>query len=227
MLFPSAILESVKRPHVIINCACSADGKLATFVRRQTKISSKEDMRRVQRLRSSVDAVLVGIGTILADDPHLTVKREYLGKRRVAKNPIRVVIDSGMRIPRKARVLDGRERTIVATASRSKKAIRNAEILVCGKKGKVDLKRLLNELEKRGIRKLLVEGGGEVIWSFLREGLADELRIFVGNLVLGGKDAPTVADGVGARSAKEAVELKLKRARRMEGGILLEYLVLR
>jgi 2,5-diamino-6-(ribosylamino)-4(3H)-pyrimidinone 5'-phosphate reductase len=195
-------LEPVKRPRVIINCACSADGKLATVERRQTKISSKEDLKRVQSLRASVDAILVGIGTIVADDPHLTVKREYLGKNRNVKNPTRVVVDSRLRIPRRARVLDGRAKTIVATASKSKKTLGNAEILVCGKKGKVDLGRLMNELAKRGTKKLLVEGGGELIWSFLREGLADELRIFVGSLVLGGKNAPTVADGVGARGAQ-------------------------
>jgi len=219
-------LEPVRRPRVIINCACSADGKLATFERRQTKISSKEDMRRVQNLRASVDAILVGIGTVLADDPHLTVKSEYLGRARNAGNPTRVVVDSRLRIPRKAKVLDGRAKTIVATASKSRKALGNAEILACGRRGKVDLRRLMNELSKRGIRKVLVEGGGELIWSFLRQGLADELRIFVGNLVLGGKDAPTVADGAGARSAKEAVKLRLIRTRKMEGGILLEYLVL-
>lgn len=217
----------MKKPRVIINCACSADGKLATFERRQTEISSKEDMRRVQSLRASVDAILVGIGTILADDPHLTVKRERLGRGKNTKNPTRVVVDSRLRIPRKARILDGRADTIVATASKSRKALGNAEVLSCGRRGSVDLKKLMNELAKRGIKKVLVEGGGELIWSFLREGLADELRIFVGNLVLGGKDAPTVADGVGARSVKEAVKLGLKRTRKMEGGVLLEYLVLR
>jgi 2,5-diamino-6-(ribosylamino)-4(3H)-pyrimidinone 5'-phosphate reductase len=184
-------------------------------------------MRRVQKLRNSADAVIVGIGTILADDPHLTVKREFVGKKRNVKNPIRVVIDSRLRIPRKSQVLDSRAKTIIATASKSKKALGNAEILACGRRGRVDLKKLMNELSKRGIRKILVEGGGEIIWSFLREGLADELRIFVGNLVLGGKSAPTVADGIGARGAKEAVKLKLKRVKRMEGGVLLEYLVLR
>jgi 2,5-diamino-6-(ribosylamino)-4(3H)-pyrimidinone 5'-phosphate reductase len=220
-------LERVKKPHVIINCACSADGKLATTGRRQTGISSKEDMKRVHRLRVSVDAILVGIGTILADDPHLTVKREYLGKQRGIKNPIRIVVDSKARIPNRAKVLDDRARTIIATSSKPRKRIRNAEVLICGMKGRVDLKKLMSELGKRGINKILVEGGGEVIWSFLKEGLADELRIFVGSIVLGGKDAPTVADGVGVRSAKEAVKLGLKRARKMEGGVLLEYLVLR
>jgi 2,5-diamino-6-(ribosylamino)-4(3H)-pyrimidinone 5'-phosphate reductase len=220
-------IGSVNKPYIIINCACSADGKLATIERKQTRISSPEDIKRVQMLRNSVDAILVGIGTIKADDPHLTVKRGYLGKKRRVQDPIRIVVDSKGRIPNRARVLDGKARTIIAVATKPKKKIRNVEVLVCGRKGKVDLRKLMNELTKRGIRKLLVEGGGDVIWSILSAGLADELRIFVGNVVFGGKDSPTVADGEGARSAKEAIKLRLKRVKRMDGGTLLEYLVLK
>jgi 2,5-diamino-6-(ribosylamino)-4(3H)-pyrimidinone 5'-phosphate reductase len=217
----------VKRPYVIVNCACSADGKIATFEHRQTKISSLEDMKRVHKLRASVDAVLVGIGTVLTDDPRLTVKTKYLGKAKNVKNPVRVVLDSRGRIPKNAKVLDGKVVTIVAVAKKPKRRIKGAEVMVCGKRGKVYLEKLMERLYDRGINKLLVEGGGETIWSFLSEGLVDELKIFVGSIVLGGGKAPTVADGEGARSVEKAVKLKLKNIKKMSGGILLEYLVVK
>ncbi|MCK5548266.1 MAG: 2,5-diamino-6-(ribosylamino)-4(3H)-pyrimidinone 5'-phosphate reductase [Thermoplasmata archaeon] len=217
----------MKRPYVIINCASSADGKIATVARRQTRISSPEDLRRVHRLRRSVDAVLVGVGTILADDPHLTVKKEYVGNVKGAKNPVRVVVDSKGRTPSNARVLDDRAETIVAVAQKPGRRMGRAEVIVCGMKGKVDLNKLMGELHKRRIRKLLVEGGSEIIWSFLKEKLADELKIFIGNVVMGGRTAPTVADGEGVRKIAEATNLDLKRVRRLEGGVLLEYSVLK
>jgi len=168
---------------------------------------------------------LVGIGTILADDPHLTVKKEYVKNLKAIKNPIRIVVDSKARIPKNARVLDGKAPTIVAVAREPKKGIENAEVIACGQNRDVDLKGLMTELHKKGIKKLLVEGGGEIIWSFLREKLVDELKIFVGYVVLGGRQAPTVADGEGARNINEAVKLKLKNVKRLKGGVLLEYRV--
>ena len=213
----------MKRPYTIINCAASADGKIALPIRRQTRISSQEDMRRVHALRNSADAILVGIGTVLADDPKLTVKREFVKK---ARNPVRIVLDSGCRIPGNALVLNSEAKTLIVTSRRTKRKLGNAEILVCGKEGRVDLKRLMVRLRERGIGRLLVEGGGDAIYAFLREGLADELKIFVGNMVIGGK-GPTVAGGEGAEDEDGIIPLELKKATRMKGGILLEYLVIK
>jgi 2,5-diamino-6-(ribosylamino)-4(3H)-pyrimidinone 5'-phosphate reductase len=226
LLFFVAILGAVMRPYVIINCACSADGKIATAERKQTEISSDEDMKRVHNLRASVDAILVGIGTIMADDPHLTIKAKYVKDLKKIENPTRIVIDSNAIIPPNARVLDDEAATIVVCAKKPKDRIENAEILVCGKGGKVDLEGLMGVLHERGIKRLLVEGGGEMIWSFLKDKLVDELKIFVGNIIIGGRKAPTVADGNGARDFGEAVKLDLKKVTRMDGGILLEYEVI-
>ncbi len=99
------------RPHVTVNCAMSADGKIGFVTRRQAKISSEDDLRRVHRLRAASDAIVVGIGTVLADDPKLTVRSEYAR----GKNPIRVVLDSNGRTPEGAHVLDGKASTIVFT----------------------------------------------------------------------------------------------------------------
>ncbi len=203
----------------------SADGKIALPTRVQTRISNEEDMRRVHNLRNQCGAVLVGINTILADDPKLTVKKEYV-KKSTLKQPIRVVVDSICRIPADANVLDGSAKTIIACAKGFSREIDNAEVIECGER-KVNLKQLLDMLAKRNIQRILVEGGGTVIWSFLRERLADELNIFIGSVVIGGKTSPTPADGNGVKRIEDAVKLKLKKVNRLDNGVLLQYKVLK
>lgn len=206
------------RPHVTINCAMSADGKIGFVTRTQAKISNEEDFRRVHRLRASSDAIIVGVGTVLADDPKLTVKKEYAKGR----NPIRVVLDSRGRTPNDAFVLDGMAPTIIVTNSKCTRAFRNAEVVRCGRR-QVDLLRLLDVLSEKGAKKILVEGGESVIWSFIHKGLADEMKIFVGSMVLGGKGGPTPAGGLGVTKIEHAIPLKLQKVGRLGGGILLEY----
>jgi len=208
---------------VVINCAMSADGKIALKTRRQTAISNELDKRRVHQLRNKMDAILVGVETVISDDPKLTVNTKYVRKPR---NPVRIVLDSDGRTPENARVLDGATRTIVVTNDRCRKTFHNAETLRCGKDD-VDLVKLLKELEKIGVRTLLVEGGSKVIWSFLASRLADEIDIFVGSIVIGGEEAPTPAGGAGAASEKEMVPLLLKSARALGDGILLRYEVVK
>ncbi|MEM3397161.1 MAG: 2,5-diamino-6-(ribosylamino)-4(3H)-pyrimidinone 5'-phosphate reductase [Thermoplasmata archaeon] len=207
--------------YIIVNCAISVDGKLALKTRRQTRISSDEDIARVHNLRNSVDAVLVGVGTVLADDPKLTVKEKYVSN---PKQPVRVVLDSQGRTPENAQVLQGTAKTVIVTAEECTRQIGNAVMLRCGK-GKVDVEKAIEELEKMGIRRLLVEGGGTVIWEFLSKKLADEVNVYVGSIVIGGKDAPTMADGEGAGSIEEVVKLKLQGWEKLGDGMLLRYLV--
>ncbi len=210
------------RPYVIINCAISVDGKLALRVRRQTRISSEEDLRRVHELRNSVDAILVGIGTVLADDPSLNVKPEYV-KGEVRK-PVRVVLDYYCRIPPKAKVLQGDQKTIIYVGPGNARKVPGAEVVeVRGSGGKLNLKEVLSDLARRGVRRLLVEGGGEVIWSFTSSLLFDEIYVFIGNMIIGGRDSPTMADGEGAGNEKEIVKLELIEVRRLNGGVLLHY----
>jgi 2,5-diamino-6-(ribosylamino)-4(3H)-pyrimidinone 5'-phosphate reductase len=208
---------------VTINCAMSADGKIALRTRHQTKISNEDDRSRVHKLRNSSDAILVGIETVLNDDPKLTVNPKYVDK---ARHPVRIVLDSYGRTPNRALVLNGESETIMVTNESTKKTFPNAQVIRSGKK-EVDLHKLLRALEKRGIEKLLVEGGSKVIWSFLESGLADEVVIFVGSIVIGGDKSPTPAGGAGASDEKHIVALRLKSARVLGNGVLLRYEVVK
>ncbi len=208
---------------VTINCAMSADGKIALRTRRQTRISNEEDKLRVHKLRNAYDAILVGIETVLCDDPKLTVNPKYVKNPR---HPVRIVLDSTGRTPKDALVLNGAAPTIIVTNEKSKKTFPNADVIRCGKK-EVDLPRLLQFLEKMGIKKLLVEGGSKVIWSFLESRLADEVYLFVGSVVIGGEESPTPAGGEGAASEKNLIELKMISAKAVGNGILLRYEVVK
>jgi 2,5-diamino-6-(ribosylamino)-4(3H)-pyrimidinone 5'-phosphate reductase len=204
------------RPHVTVNCAMTADGKLAGRRRRQVSISSPEDLARVKELRRSSDAILVGIGTVLSDDPHLTLKGAAEGE-----NPIRVVLDSMGRTPDDAMVLDGMARTIIATGEDCEKEWVNAEVIRVGK-NRVDIGLLLTRLWDMGVRTLLVEGGGEVLWSFFSGGFVDRYSVYIGGKILGGRTAPTPVDGEGFDDS-EALALNLVECMRLGEGVLLVY----
>jgi 2,5-diamino-6-(ribosylamino)-4(3H)-pyrimidinone 5'-phosphate reductase len=223
------------RPHVIVNVAMSADGKLSTRERRQVRISGDEDFQRVDHLKADCDAVMVGIGTVLADDPSLTVKSPVLRKRRfdqgLDEHPIRIVVDSNARTPPDAAILHrGEGKRIVACSSRAdpdrvRALEKHAAIIVAGEE-KVDLRAVLENLSSMGICRLMVEGGGTLIWSLVSDGLVDEITCFIGNLVIGGKDAPTLADGPGFVDEDSFVRLQLHDITQMDEGILLHWKVI-
>jgi 2,5-diamino-6-(ribosylamino)-4(3H)-pyrimidinone 5'-phosphate reductase len=210
------------RPRVIINAAMSVDGKIALEDGRQARLSNEEDLRRVHRLRAEVDAILVGVGTVLMDDPKLTVNPDYAKGR----NPLRVVLDSDGKTPDHANVLDGRAPTLIATTEECSRVFPRADVVRSGK-DEVDLGFLLDHLTKRGVKTLLVEGGSTVIGSFLRNRMADELRVFVSSRVLGGRSAPTLAGGQGITMIEDATRLRLDRTAPLGDGLLLEYSVVR
>ena len=211
------------KPRVIVNCAMSADGKIALPTRRQTKISSDEDMKRVHELRNSVDVIIVGIGTVMADDPSLLVSPKHVSEIR---NPVRLVLDSSGRTPDDAAVFDGDAETIVATSDECSRDFGGAEAIRCGK-GRVNLTKLMSTLHDRGHSSVLVEGGGDVIWSFFREQLVDEFRVFIGSIIIGGKGSPTPVDGEGFRSLVDVARLELVAHTALGDGLLLEYVVKR
>jgi 2,5-diamino-6-(ribosylamino)-4(3H)-pyrimidinone 5'-phosphate reductase len=208
-------------PFVTVNCAMSADGKIALPTRRQTRISSEEDIARVHRLRNASDAILVGIGTVLSDDPSLLVKEKYVRRPR---RPLRIVLDSRGRTPARARVVSPGTPTLIAMASEpaSRPWPPGVETVALGERGRVSILGLLEELDRRRIRRLLVEGGSDVIWSFLRERAVDRMNIYVGSLVIGGP-GPTPAGGEGVARLEDAFRLRLARTRRLGDGVLLVY----
>ncbi|MBQ4369083.1 MAG: 2,5-diamino-6-(ribosylamino)-4(3H)-pyrimidinone 5'-phosphate reductase [Candidatus Methanomethylophilus sp.] len=206
------------KPFVLVNCAMSADGKLAGPERKQVRISSEEDMARVKNLRKRYDAILVGVGTVIADDPHLTVKNATY-----EENPVRIVLDSHGRIPPEARVLDDRAPTIIVTNNECTKDWGSNVTVIRGGSGRINLTDVLHILAKDlGIENMIVEGGGEVIASFFREKLVDRYSVFVGGLLIGGRTSPTPADGDGWL-APEGVKLSLDSAEVLGNGALLTF----
>ena len=203
------------RPFIHINCAMSADGKIAGSERKQVRISSQEDKDRVKSLRRTYDAILVGVGTIVSDDPHLTVKG-----RTYEENQVRIVIDPKCRIPRDALVLDDRARTVIAVEDGNETDIDGAETVGCG--SPFDLNVMMERLSQMGIGSILVEGGGETIASFFRNGLVDRYTVFVGSKIIGGRDSPTPADGNGW-VMEEGFPLRLVGAEILGDGVLLSY----
>ena len=217
------------RPYVFINSAMSADGKISTVARKQVRISGEEDLRRVDALKADVDAVMVGIGTVLADDPKLTIKSMALKRTRVdqgrTESPLRVVVDSRARTPPTAAVLGSN--AIIATSRqaprhRVEELETRAEILVVGER-KVDLAALLERLKGRGVESLLVEGGATLNFALLSLGLVDEIYTYVGNIIIGGSAAPTLVDGEGLTN--DFVKLNLQEVRQIGDGVLLKWRV--
>jgi 2,5-diamino-6-(ribosylamino)-4(3H)-pyrimidinone 5'-phosphate reductase len=209
----------------------TVDGKIATSSG-DSRISSRDDLVRVHKLRASVDAIVVGISTILADNPRLTVR---LVK---GKNPARVIVDSRGRIPLDSQIMRtaSKVRTIIAVTDKApEEKITNlrkmgAEVLVIseGKKGRsaavphgVNLKLLFRKLEKMGLKKILVEGGGELNWSLLHLWLVDELTITIAPKIAGGRLATTLVEGDGFDEMAQSIRLQLKKIERKNGGELV------
>jgi 2,5-diamino-6-(ribosylamino)-4(3H)-pyrimidinone 5'-phosphate reductase len=220
----------MERPNVIINSAMSADGKISSFERRQVRISGQKDMDRVKLLRAESDAVMVGVGTVLADDPGLRVNSQDLKKMRsdrgLPEDPLRVVVDSRARTTPTAEVLgEGCLLAVSRAASEERLASlrEKCEIVVAGEE-KVDLGEILSILKKKGVDKLMVEGGATLNWSLVEAGLVDEISVYVGPMIIGGEGAPTLVDGPGFSG--DFPKLDLISVEALDGGALIRWRVL-
>ena len=189
----------------------SLDGKIAT-INGESKISSTQDLERVHKLRGSVDAIMVGILTVIRDDPMLDVRYA----KGNTKLPLRVILDSKASIPLSSRILKTAHNisTIVAvTRKASPKKIQRIEntgahVLVAGN-DRVDISALFRYLDQIGCTRILVEGGGETNWSLLNLGLIDEIIITVSSMIIGGRNAVTLVEGCGYSKISDTLKLKL------------------
>lgn len=208
----------------------SIDGKISSFLHRQVRISGKEDLTRVDELRASSDAIMVGIGTVLADDPGLRVKSEQLRRERLERatyeNPLRIVADSLARTPPDAEVLGAGCIIAVSRAAPPERVAMLSdmtEIFVSGV-DRVDLIGLMSFLHEIGVRRLMVEGGATLNWSMISAGLVDEIYVYFGNMLIGGEAAPSMLGGAGFSG--NFPKLELISLERIGEGVLLRWRVL-
>ena len=207
----------------------SVDGKTAPANRQGRlfiPLMSEKLLKRLHKLRAEVDAVLVGVGTVLADNPKLTVRAVQ------GKNPVRVVLDSMATIPLESEVLRIKDApTIIAVCRNASKertdklVERGAEIMRFDCERQIPLKELLERLHQRGVRRLLVEGGSEVRWSFVKDQLVDELFVWVAPSVWGGRNAPSLVGGEGYLESDCSLKLHLKNCEVTDDTVILEYKV--
>jgi 2,5-diamino-6-(ribosylamino)-4(3H)-pyrimidinone 5'-phosphate reductase len=223
----------MNRPFVFINIAMTADGKIDTYERKGSAISSPRDKERVDRLRADADAVMVGGRTLLDEDPKLTVKSAVLRAERVARglspNPVKVGVVTQAKIDADSQFLNSGPADIVIFTTRqtSKKHLsllksRQVDVYVDNAE-QVNLKRALATLKDLGIERLMVEGGATLNFELMRLGLVDEITAYMAPMVFGGESAPTMAAGSGLKSS-EAIPLELNEVEKWEdGGVLLKY----
>ncbi|HCT78126.1 MAG TPA: bifunctional diaminohydroxyphosphoribosylaminopyrimidine deaminase/5-amino-6-(5-phosphoribosylamino)uracil reductase RibD [Micromonosporaceae bacterium] len=191
-----AWLTSVRRgrPYVIWKSASTLDGRAAAADGTSMWITSEASRMDVHRLRGTVDAIMVGVGTILADDPRLTARDLRTGSLAI-RQPLRVVVDSNGRTPVEARVRDAAAPTLIATVATFGK----------GPDGRVDLKAILAELHNRGVRSVLLEGGPKLAGAFLASGMVDRLVYYIAPKLLG--DGPAALVGGGVTTITDAIDL--------------------
>jgi diaminohydroxyphosphoribosylaminopyrimidine deaminase/5-amino-6-(5-phosphoribosylamino)uracil reductase len=222
---------TARRPHVTLKAAMTLDGKIADADGASRWITGERARAHAHRLRREADAIVVGVGTVLRDDPRLTVRLD----RPWPREPYRVVLDTNARTPDEARFIRAGDpaRALVAVGEGAPAGrlgdlgAAGAGIIRCARRdGRVDLDALLEALFARDVRAVLVEGGGEVHAAFLEAGLVDRVAIYVAPLLVGGRAAPTPVGGAG-RELKRAVRLGAFEVTPLGDDILLEADVLR
>ena len=213
---------TTKRAFVILKAAMTLDGKIATTTGMSKWISSEESRRYVHELRNRVDAVIVGINTVLYDNPRLTCRING------GKDPLRIILDSKLRIPIDSRILADKNALIATTTQCDREKKRALEekgigVIMVGKNGsRVDLKELMYEMVLRGITHIMIEGGSEVSAAALKEGIVDKLIYFISPKIVGGRDAKTPLGGEGIKNMDQAINLRDVEIRKIGNDIIVE-----
>lgn len=225
----------MQRPHVHMNVAATADGKIDTYERHGAAISSARDRERVDRLRADSDAIMIGGRTLHDEDPHLTVKSAVLRAKRIARglpeNPAKVAVASQLTLKPQCRFLTaGPARRLLFTTAWTEDGelarLRRAGAEVFVQQGdQVDLEQVLAALKDNGIERLMVEGGATLNFELLWLGAVDELTVYIAPTIFGGETAPTLAGGPGLTD-RGPIRLDLQKAEQWDdGGVLLHYRV--
>ncbi|MFA5142722.1 MAG: bifunctional diaminohydroxyphosphoribosylaminopyrimidine deaminase/5-amino-6-(5-phosphoribosylamino)uracil reductase RibD [Candidatus Omnitrophota bacterium] len=208
---------TTRMPYVTVKMAESIDGKIATRTGDSRWITDSDSRRFVHSFRAKVDAVMVGVNTVIKDDPMLLSK---VSKRR---QPARVIVDTHLKTPPKARIFSMTDISPVYIATTKRSAGRKDVLTVRADAGKVDLKDLLSRLGEMGIMHVLVEGGGELVSSLVEKRLVDEFLFFIAPKIIGGRHAVTPVEGAGIKKMSEALILKrFTRIRKFKRDILIE-----
>ncbi len=213
-------------PFVAVKTAASLDGKIATSTGDSKWITNEFSRNFVHQLRNDYMAVMVGVNTVLKDNPLLTCRI----RQKKPKQPIRIIVDSQLKTPENAPILDTREApTWIATTARSDKQKRaflkrkGVELILCPEKdGHVDLTFLMAEIGKKGIDSILSEGGGTLNFSLFQQKLADKVYAFIAPKIIGGKEAITPVEGAGFKEITQAPELKRISYKRFGDDVLIE-----
>ena len=211
-------------PYIILSAAISIDGKISTRTN-DSKFSSEEDSIRLHKLRSKVDAILIGKNTLLQDDPLLTVRHTK------GKNPIRIILDSKGTIPINSKIIKTSNEisTIIGVSKKISKVnllkLKKLpiEIIVAGENS-VNLKLLMKKLSNKKIKTILVEGGGTVNWEFIKNNLFDELIVTLSPYLIGGNAATSFVEGKGFARISNSPNLKLKSIKRLKNYLVLNYI---
>ena len=210
--------------HIILSAAISIDGKISTRSN-DSKLSSQEDSIRLHKLRSKVDAILIGKNTMLKDDPLLTVRYTK------GKNPTRIILDSKGTISKNSKIIKTSDKipTIIAISKKISKANLSklkklpVEIIISGENS-VNLKLLMKKLSTKKIKTILVEGGGTVNWEFIKNNIFDELIITLSPYLIGGNDATSLVEGKGFAKIVNSPNLKLKSVKRLKNHLVINYI---
>jgi diaminohydroxyphosphoribosylaminopyrimidine deaminase/5-amino-6-(5-phosphoribosylamino)uracil reductase len=214
---------TTRMPFVILKAASTLDGKIATKIGNSKWITSEKSREYVHRLRNEVDGILVGIETLIKDNPLLTTRI------RGGKNPIRIIVDTKLRIPIDSKVLSISEgETIIATTSlASKEKIRILEdmnikiLLIDLDNNRVDLLKLMKELGKRGITSILLEGGSKINGSFIDKGIVDKVYLFFAPKIMGGRESIPIFSGKDIENLNDIINLRELNIKRIDRDILI------
>ncbi len=222
-------MKTNNKPYIILSAAMTIDGKIASK-EGDTDISDDKDWREVHKLRTKMDAIMVGKNTIMADNPKLHIKfYSHSGYYRI-------VVDSNLTIPIDSNVISYKPDlypTIICTTENvpidkiNEYNAKNVKIVTSGRKSRVDINALLLKLYQMGIRSILLEGGGNLNWSFIKENLVDEIRLTIAPWIIGGQDAISLVEGDGFSRMMDAPRYQLSKVKTRNNYMKLKFLKLK